>query len=103
MNIIQRNIDKLTQLCKQHKVRELYIYGSVLSDHFNDNSDIDFLVQFDNIELLDYFNNYMDFKENLEKLLDRHVDLTENQAIRNPVFRKIVDRDKQIIYERKST
>ena len=103
MNIIQRNIDKLTQLCKQHKVSELYIYGSVLTDHFNDSSDIDFLVQFDNVDILDYFDNYMDLKENLEKLLNRPVDLTENQAIRNPVFRKIVDRDKQIIYERKGT
>jgi hypothetical protein len=93
MNIVQRNIDKLTQLCKHQKVKELYIYGSVLTDHFNDSSDID---------ILDYFDNYMDFKENLEKLLERLIDLTENQAIHNPVFRKIVDRDKQIIYERSS-
>jgi len=35
--------------------------------------------------------------------LDRPVDLLENQAIRNPVFRKVVDRDKKLVYEREST
>jgi hypothetical protein len=44
----------------------------------------------------------MDFKEELEKLLKRPIDLVENQAIRNPIFRRIVDREKQLIYERKS-
>jgi predicted nucleotidyltransferase len=44
----------------------------------------------------------MDFKEELEKILSRPVDLVENQAIRNPIFRRIVDRDKKLIYERKS-
>jgi hypothetical protein len=44
----------------------------------------------------------MDFKEKLEALLKRLVYLVENQAIRNPIFRKVIDRDKKIVYERKS-
>jgi len=103
MNIIERNIDSLIELCKNHKVGELYIFGSILTDKFSDKSDIDFLVQFGKIDLLDYFDNYMDFKENLEILLGRPVDLLENQAIRNPVFRKVVDRDKKLVYERENT
>jgi predicted nucleotidyltransferase len=103
MNIVERNIDRLIKLCKNHKVSELYIFGSILTEKFSDKSDIDFLVQFEKIDILEYFDNYMDFKENLEKLLDRPVDLLENQAIRNPVFRKVVDRDKKLVYEREST
>jgi uncharacterized protein len=103
MNIIERNIDSLIELCKNHKVGELYIFGSILTDKFSDKSDIDFLVQFGKIDLLDYFDNYMDFKEKLEILLGRPVDLLENQAIRNPVFRKVVDRDKKLVYERENT
>jgi len=102
MNLIDQNIDKLIQLCLKYKVRELYIFGSILTEKFNDSSDIDLLVQFGQVDILDYFDNYMDFKENLEVLLNRPVDLIENQSIRNPVFRKIVDRDKKLIYERKS-
>ena len=103
MNIVERNIDQLIELCKNHKVSELYIFGSILTEKFSDKSDIDFLVQFEKIDILEYFDNYMDFKENLEILLDRPVDLLENQAIRNPVFRKVVDRDKKLVYEREST
>ena len=102
MNIVEKNIDELIILCKHHKVRELYIFGSVLTDKFNDKSDIDLLVQFENIDILEYFDNYMDFKENLETLLGRPVDLLENQAIRNPIFRRVVDRNKRLVYERES-
>lgn len=103
MNIVEKNINKLIDLCKRHKVRELYIFGSVLTDKFNDTSDIDLLVQFENIDILEYFDNYMDFKEKLENLLGKPVDLLENQAIRNPIFRKVVDRNKRLVYEREGT
>jgi hypothetical protein len=102
MNIIERNIDTLISHCKQHKVKELYIFGSILTSKFNDRSDIDFLVQFDNVDILEYADNYFDFKEKLEKLLDREIDLLENQAIRNPIFRKVLDRDKKLVYERET-
>ena len=102
MNIIEKNIDSLVSLCKQHKVKELYIFGSILTSKFNKDSDIDMLVQFDKVDILEYADNYFDFKEKLEKLLDREIDLLENQAIRNPIFRKILDRDKKIVYNRET-
>jgi predicted nucleotidyltransferase len=103
MNIIEKNIDSLINLCKQHKVKELYLFGSVLTTEFNKDSDIDMLVQFDNIDILKYTDNYFDFKEKLENILGREIDLLENQAIRNPIFRKILDRDKKIVYDRETT
>ena len=102
MNIIDKHIDTLISLCKQHKVKELYLFGSILTTKFNKDSDIDMLVQFDNVDILEYADNYFDFKEKLEKLLGREIDLLENQAIRNPIFRKILDRDKKIVYERET-
>jgi predicted nucleotidyltransferase len=54
------------------------------------------------MDLMDYFDNYMDLKGPLEQLFERKVDLVENQAIKNPIFRRIVDREKQLVYERKS-
>lgn len=102
MEIIEQNTDKLIELCVNHKVAQLYLFGSVLTNQFNESSDIDFLVQFSKVDLLEYFDNYMEFKEQLENLFGRQIDLVENQAIRNPVFRKIIDRQKQLVYERKS-
>ncbi len=100
--MIEKNIDHIKELCNKHNVQKLYVFGSVLSDRFNKSSDIDMLIQFGQVDLRHYFDNYMDFKEKLEKLLNLPVDLVENQAIRNPVFRKIIDRDKKLVYERNS-
>ncbi len=102
MNLIEKNIHTIFALCKQHKVDELFIFGSILNQNFNETSDVDFLVQFENIGILDYFDNYMDFKEKLEGLFGRPVDLLENQAIRNPIFRKVLDREKRLVYERET-
>ena len=102
MNTIDRNIGQIIKLCKHHKVRELYLFGSALTDKFNDESDLDFLVEFSLGDIQEYFNNYMEFKEKLEALLKRPVDLVENQAVRNPIFRRVLDRDKMLVYERES-
>lgn len=102
MNIVEINRDRLIELCEQHKVKELYLFGSILTDKFNESSDIDMLIQFSQIDVLEYFDNYMDLKEALENLFQRDVDLVENQAIRNPIFRQVVEREKKIVYERKS-
>ena len=94
--------DRLVTLCELHKVQQFYLFGSILNAKFNDSSDVDVLVQFGDVELMEYFDNYMDFKEKLEELFQRPVDLVENQAIRNPIFRKVIDREKLLVYERKS-
>lgn len=100
MNILEQHKDELSILCDNHKVKELYLFGSALTSNFNDESDIDLLVQFYSMDKLNYFNNYMDFKEQVEKLYKRPVDLVENQAVKNPIFRNIIDRDKKLIYGR---
>lgn len=93
----------IIKLCCDHQVKELYFFGSVLTDKFNHTSDIDVLVQFDYVDAISYFDNYMDLKDKLEFLFLRKIDLVENHGIKNPVFRKVVDREKQLIYERKKT
>jgi uncharacterized protein len=103
MNLIEQHKDKLFELCENHKVKELYLFGSALTDQFDSASDIDLLIQFYQVELLDYFDNYMDLKEKLELLFDRPIDLVEDHAIKNPIFRRSVDREKQKVYERKSS
>ena len=90
------------ELCDSHNVKKLYLFGSIITDRFIDSSDVDFLVQFNDIVLEKYLDNYLDFKEQLELLFNRQVDLIENQAIRNPIFRRVVDREKQLVYERKN-
>jgi len=98
MNIVDRNKDKIQDLCSKHKVAKLFVFGSVLTDEFNQASDIDFLVDFTGVNLYDYADNYFDFKFSLESILKREVDLLEDKAIKNPYLRQSIDSSKKLIY-----
>ena len=103
MQLIDDHKKDLITLCKKHKVKELFVFGSVLSNRFKRGSDIDFLVRFEEVNLMDYFDNYMDFKESLEKLFNREVDLVEVQTVKNPILERTINRNKTLIYERKDS
>ena len=98
MGIVDRNIEDLKKLCAMYNVEKIYLFGSVLNSNFNNESDIDLLVNFKSIEFSKYFDNYMDFKENLEKLFGRKVDLVEEQTLRDPILINSIDKSKELIY-----
>ena len=98
MNIIERNIDRIRRLCNKYKVAKLHLFGSALTERFNDESDIDFIVTFKNVELIEYADNYFDFKFSLEDLLQRQIDLLEEKSIRNPFLKKSINSSKKLIY-----
>lgn len=89
---------EITKLCETHKVNKLYAFGSVLNESFQTDSDIDLIVEFKNIELENYADNYFDFKFSLQDILKRRVDLLEDKAIKNPYFRKTVNEKRQLVY-----
>lgn len=93
-------MQQIIALCKKHKVKSLFAFGSILTDRFNENSDIDLLVNFDrnNISLLDYADNFFGFQYALEKLFNRKVDIIEDSAVRNPYLRQELDETKNLIY-----
>jgi uncharacterized protein len=98
MSIIDKNMDKISDLCNKHKVAKLFVFGSILTGNYNKSSDIDFIVDFRNVGLYEYADNYFDLKTSLEKLLNRQIDLLEDKAIKNPYLRKSIDSSKQLIY-----
>ena len=106
MKLIEVNIDKIIALCKKYKVAKLWVFGSILTPRFNDESDVDLSVNFDvetiQSEGLDWADIFFDFIEEfiekLESLFGRRVDLVCDDAVKNPYFRKELDRTKQLIY-----
>lgn len=99
MEIIDQNMDNIRRLCERHNVSQLSVFGSILTDQFHNNSDVDLLVDFSNVDLLQYADNYFSLKQALESLLGRHVDLLENKAIKNPYLRQSIDSSKRLLYE----
>lgn len=98
MGIIESNLDNLKELCVIYNVEKMYLFGSSLNSSFNEKSDVDLLVKFKQIELSKYFDNYIDFKEKLESLFGREVDLLEEQTLKNPILIKSIDDSKELIY-----
>ena len=103
MKLIEMNMDKIIALCKKYKVAKLWVFGSILTPRFNENSDVDFSVNFDsdtiNREGLDWADIFFDFMHELEQLIGRRIDLVCDDAVKNPYFRSELDRTKQLIYE----
>ena len=98
MEIIDNNIDDIKKLCVIYNVEKMYLFGSSLNSSFNEKSDVDLLVKFKQIELSNYFDNYINFKEKLESLFGREVDLLEEQTLKNPILIKSIDNSKELIY-----
>lgn len=98
MKEISKHIKEIQALCLRHQVKALYAFGSVLQDNLKQSSDIDLIVEFQPVELKLYANNYYNLKFSLQLVLDRRVDLLENQAIKNPYFRKEIEKKKQPVY-----
>ncbi|MDE6161620.1 MAG: nucleotidyltransferase domain-containing protein [Muribaculaceae bacterium] len=98
MKLIEMNIDKIVALCKKYKVAKLWVFGSILTPRFNDDSDVDFSVVFHYDQIQDLFITFFDFIEELQLLLGRKVDMVDETAVKNSYFRRELDNTKQLIY-----
>lgn len=97
--ILIDNIEKLKALCVQYNVRSLYAFGSVCTEKFNKNSDIDLLVSFKPMDYGDYADNYFELTDELEKILNRPVELVTDKSLGNPYFIESINQTKTPLYE----
>ena len=98
--IIENNINDLKNICLSLDVAKLYVFGSVNSDKFNDDSDIDFLLSFvDGLSIERYTNNYFDLHYKLRELFNRDINIVTERTLSNPYFIKSIDESKKLIYE----
>jgi len=98
-SIIENNKSSIDKLCKDNKVNQLFVFGSVLNEKFNEKSDVDFVVSFDkSIALLDYADNYFNLLFGFEDLFKRDIDLVTENSLKNPYFIEELNETKQLIY-----
>ena len=97
---LQRYSDKINAVCKRHGVAQLYAFGSVTSDTFDENrSDVDLLVELSEELTPEHKGDiYFQLLLELETLLNRRVDLVLGQSFRNPYFARAVEQSKQLVY-----
>lgn len=98
MGFIETYKEQIQKLCKSHKVKSLYAFGSVNTTKFDKDSDVDLIVDFRIDDPLEYADNYFDLKFALENILGRPIDLLESKALKNPYLKRNIDQSKVLIY-----
>ena len=88
---------RIEAFCRKWGIRELSLFGSVLTDDFRPDSDVDVLVVYDESVEKD-FHAYMEAAEELGRMFGRDVDLVERSAIRNPFRRHHILSHREVIY-----
>ncbi len=98
--ILTQNLPRITQILKQNRVKRAYAFGSVCTERFGPDSDIDLLIAFDDgLDAVTYAENYFAIAEAIEELLQRPVDLVTEPSLQNPYFIKVMNQTKTPIYE----
>ena len=96
---IDKNRDAISRLCQQFGVRRLEVFGSAATGAFESTrSDVDFVVDFEDQQAQGLFKRYFGFKEALEGLFGRPVDLVMPDAMKNPFFIASVNATRQPVY-----
>jgi hypothetical protein len=94
---------RLAEVCRKFDVETLEVFGSFATGvNFNDESDVDFLVEFVEGSDLDPVDKYFGLKDELEKLFCRSVDLVSVKVVRNPYFLREASRSRRLVYERQN-
>ena len=100
IGIIEKQRAAIEALCLRFKVQRLELFGSALTnDHFDEqNSDLDFLVEFLPLQHGQHADTYFGLLEALENLFGRNIDLVMTTAIKNPYFLESVNQSRRVIY-----
>ncbi len=98
-NVITERREKIAEACRRYHVRRLAAFGSVLRKDFrSEDSDIDFLVEFETLPLSKHADNYFGMLDALTELFERKVDLVVWTSIKNPYFLREVESSREMLY-----
>ncbi len=90
---------ELDEACRRYGVAKLEVFGSSAVGTFDPNrSDLDFLVSFTEEARPKAFDNYFGLHERLEELFGRRVDLLTERSVKNPILKRSIDAQRQLIY-----
>jgi predicted nucleotidyltransferase len=92
-------LPKVVYLLVKHKVKDAYLFGSVLTNKFDLDSDVDFLINFEEgLNPILKGDLWWSLHDSLRDVLNREVDLISEKSLKNPYFIKDINRTKNKIY-----
>lgn len=88
---------EIIAFCKQWKVVEFALFGSVLREDFSAQSDVDVLVTFAKAADISLFD-MAQMQIELQVIFNRPVDIVEKDALRNPYRKREILKTAQVVY-----
>ena len=100
-SLIEQHQGEVADLCRRTGARRLDVFGSAVRADFDpSSSDLDFVVELEDLPPADYAQAYFKLKEGLESLFGRPVDLVTDSSLANPYFRDRIASERQTVYAR---
>jgi uncharacterized protein len=97
--LIEDHLDAIRALCREFGVARLEVFGSVMTGAFDEESDVDFIVDYpDGYDLGPWAGRHLALQERLESMLGRRVDLVMASAIRKPRFIQAISSSRRLLY-----
>lgn len=98
-DLIQDKLGVIIFACKNHHVETIALFGSAAKNAMHKESDIDLLVEFsEDIDVLEYADNYFSLLDQLQEILNRKVDLVSGKSLNNPILKEEIYRSKVDLY-----
>jgi len=86
-------------LCHRYHVRRLELFGSAASGGFNpDSSDLDFLVEFEDLQPGECADAYFGLLEELQGIFQRKIDLVVARSVKNPYLLESIRQSRALLY-----
>ena len=98
-HLLEGHRERLVELCRKYRVRQLDLFGSATGHQFDEKtSDVDLLVEFEEMSPADRADAYLGLLTAVEALLERRIDLVELGAVRNPYLRQGIEGSRELVY-----
>lgn len=101
--ILKKKLLKIQKLCQKHRVKKLWVFGSVLREDFREDSDIDVLYEWDRAKIKDeeYLDNLWELLSSLTSLLGHKIDFVHFPSLKNPYFIEELRETRVLLYDQK--
>jgi predicted nucleotidyltransferase len=96
--LIEEKLPEIESLCKKHSVESLYLFGSYASGQPNEESDVDFLVNFKKMTNKLDVDQFFDFTESLKDLLKMEIDVVTESSLSNPYLIESIQESRVQLY-----
>lgn len=83
--LIENNLEVIRAICREFGLEKLEVFGSIMTDDFRDDSDVDFIAHLpEEFDFGPWGSRFFEIEERLSSILGRDVDVVTPSVFRNP-------------------